>query len=94
MAIDLTSGMDASSDHFLAERPDEPQFRESASMWIFDQRGEIALPRCGIESIATSWDTRDIQVWSLAYIVQGETEQEARDFYKYYVHEKGDFAGV
>ena len=34
---------------------------------------------------------RDIQVWSLAYIVQGETEQEARDFYDYYVHQKGDF---
>jgi len=23
--------------------------------------------------------------------VQGETEQEARDFYRYYVHEKGDW---
>ena len=34
---------------------------------------------------------RDIQIWSLAYIVQGETEKEARDFYNYYVHQKGDF---
>jgi len=37
---------------------------------------------------------RDIAVWSLAYIVQRETEQEARDFYNYYVHEKGDFAAA
>jgi len=34
---------------------------------------------------------REIQVWCLASLVQGETEQEARDFYNYYVHEKGDW---
>lgn len=34
---------------------------------------------------------RDLKVWSLAYIVQGETEQEARDFHQRYVHEQGDW---
>ena len=34
---------------------------------------------------------RDVRVWTLANIVQGETEKEARDFYDYYVHEKGDW---
>jgi dimethylsulfone monooxygenase len=34
---------------------------------------------------------REVKVWTLANIVQGETEQEARDFYRYYVHEKGDW---
>jgi len=34
---------------------------------------------------------REIQVWSHAYIVQGETEAEARSFFNYYVHEKGDW---
>jgi alkanesulfonate monooxygenase SsuD/methylene tetrahydromethanopterin reductase-like flavin-dependent oxidoreductase (luciferase family) len=34
---------------------------------------------------------REVRVWTLANIVQGETEQEARDFYRYYVHEKGDW---
>jgi alkanesulfonate monooxygenase SsuD/methylene tetrahydromethanopterin reductase-like flavin-dependent oxidoreductase (luciferase family) len=34
---------------------------------------------------------RDIRVWTLVNIVQGETEKEARDFYRYYVHEKGDW---
>ena len=66
MAIDLTAGLDPATDYMLAEKPADPDFRESASMWIFDQRGEIALPRCGIESIASSWDTRDIQVWRRA----------------------------
>ena len=37
---------------------------------------------------------RKIQVWSLANIVQGETEKEAREFYDYYVHQKGDFAAA
>jgi alkanesulfonate monooxygenase SsuD/methylene tetrahydromethanopterin reductase-like flavin-dependent oxidoreductase (luciferase family) len=34
---------------------------------------------------------RDIRVWTLANIVQGETEKEAREFYDYYVHRKGDW---
>jgi len=34
---------------------------------------------------------RDIQVWSLANIVQAETEKEARDFYNYLVNERGDW---
>ena len=34
---------------------------------------------------------REIQIWGHAYIVQGETEQEAKDFFQEYVHEKGDW---
>ena len=34
---------------------------------------------------------REIKVWGNAYIVQGETEKEARDFFNHYVHEKGDW---
>jgi FMNH2-dependent dimethyl sulfone monooxygenase len=37
---------------------------------------------------------RDIKVWGYAYLVQGETEKEARDFYNYYVHEKGDWVAA
>jgi alkanesulfonate monooxygenase SsuD/methylene tetrahydromethanopterin reductase-like flavin-dependent oxidoreductase (luciferase family) len=37
---------------------------------------------------------REIRVWTLVNIVQGETEQEARDFYDYYVHQKGDWAAA
>ncbi len=37
---------------------------------------------------------REIKVWSYAYCVQAETEKEARDFYKYYVHEKGDWVAA
>jgi alkanesulfonate monooxygenase SsuD/methylene tetrahydromethanopterin reductase-like flavin-dependent oxidoreductase (luciferase family) len=34
---------------------------------------------------------REVRVWTVANIVQDETEQAARDFYRYYVHEKGDW---
>ena len=34
---------------------------------------------------------RDIKVWTMVNIVQGETEKEARDFYNYYVHQQGDW---
>jgi FMNH2-dependent dimethyl sulfone monooxygenase len=37
---------------------------------------------------------RTIQVWTHATVVHGETEQEARSFYDYYVHEKGDWAAA
>jgi FMNH2-dependent dimethyl sulfone monooxygenase len=37
---------------------------------------------------------RAIRVWALATVVQGETEQEARRFYDYYVHEMGDWAAA
>ena len=37
---------------------------------------------------------RDIKVWTNAYIFQGETEAEARDYYRYCIFEKGDWPGV
>jgi alkanesulfonate monooxygenase SsuD/methylene tetrahydromethanopterin reductase-like flavin-dependent oxidoreductase (luciferase family) len=37
---------------------------------------------------------RVVRVWANANIVQAETEREARDFYQYYVHEKGDWAAA
>ena len=37
---------------------------------------------------------RDIQVWTNAYILQGETEEDAKKFLHHYVHEKGDWVAV
>ena len=34
---------------------------------------------------------REVAVWTHTYIVQGDTEKDARDFYDYYVHEHGDW---
>lgn len=62
MSIDLSGGLEPTRDYFLAERPDDPQFRESASVWVFDDAGVIGLPRAGIEAVAESWDARGLQV--------------------------------
>jgi alkanesulfonate monooxygenase SsuD/methylene tetrahydromethanopterin reductase-like flavin-dependent oxidoreductase (luciferase family) len=44
----------------------------------------------------TAWDEckREIQVWTNAYIFQGDTEADARAFYKHTVFDKGDWEGV
>jgi alkanesulfonate monooxygenase SsuD/methylene tetrahydromethanopterin reductase-like flavin-dependent oxidoreductase (luciferase family) len=34
---------------------------------------------------------RELQIWSHAYIVQGETEAEAKAYFDEYVHQKGDW---
>jgi hypothetical protein len=62
MAIDLAGGIDISREHVFAERPDDPEMRDSVSMWIFDDRGEVALPRVGIEGVASDWENHLLQV--------------------------------
>ena len=37
---------------------------------------------------------RDIQVWSYAYVVQAQTEREAREYLQHYAGEYGDRAGA
>jgi len=45
---------------------------------------DLARQECG----------RDIQVWTNTYVVQGETEKEAKDFVREYIDEKGDWEGA
>jgi dimethylsulfone monooxygenase len=37
---------------------------------------------------------RELQVWASSYVVQGETEKDARNFFDYYVNQKGDWEAV
>lgn len=62
MAVDLTGGIDPSRELMLAERPEDPEMRDSVSFWVVDDRGEIGLPRIGIEAVAANWDAHDIQI--------------------------------
>ena len=62
MTIDLTGGIDPAREYVFAERPENPEMRDSVSFWIIDDRGEIGLPRIGIEAVAANWDNHDIQV--------------------------------
>ncbi len=44
-------------DYMLTQKPENPAMRESASVWIYEENGEFAFPRNGIEGIGSVWDT-------------------------------------
>jgi alkanesulfonate monooxygenase SsuD/methylene tetrahydromethanopterin reductase-like flavin-dependent oxidoreductase (luciferase family) len=57
-------------------------------------RGDLSVSKAVIEDYrrrAREEFGRELQVWSHAYIVQGETEAEAKDYFDEYVHRKGDW---
>ena len=62
MATDLTGGIDPTREFMFAERPDNPEMRDSVSCWVSDDRGEIGLPRVGIEAVAEHWEEHGLQV--------------------------------
>ena len=57
-------------------------------------RDEMAQGVDSFRDLARTEYGREIKVWSAAYIVQGETEAEARQLFEYYVREKADHAGA
>lgn len=44
-------------DYMLTEKPSDPKMRESASVWAFEENGEFAFTRHGVEAIGSVWDT-------------------------------------
>jgi hypothetical protein len=62
MPIDLTGGIDPSREYVFAQRPDNPEMRDSVSFWVVDDRGEVGLPRIGVEAVAANWDNHETQV--------------------------------
>ena len=62
MAIDLTGGIDPAREYMFAERPADPEMRDSVSFWVFDDSGRVGLPRVGVEAVASNWDEHSIQV--------------------------------
>lgn len=62
MPTDLTGGIDPSREYVFAERPDNPEMRDSVSFWTVDDRGHMGLPRIGIEAVAANWDNHELQI--------------------------------
>jgi hypothetical protein len=62
LATDLTGGIDPKREYVFAERPDDPEMRESVSFWVSDDRGAVGLTRVGIEAMAGNWDAHGLQV--------------------------------
>jgi alkanesulfonate monooxygenase SsuD/methylene tetrahydromethanopterin reductase-like flavin-dependent oxidoreductase (luciferase family) len=55
---------------------------------------DVVAQVSGIRNLAREEYGRDIQVWTNAYIVQGETEADAKSFFNHYVIEQGDWVAV
>lgn len=62
MPIDLTGGLDPARELVFAERPADPEMRDSVSLWLADDRGRLGIPRVGIEAVASQWDVPDLQL--------------------------------
>lgn len=61
MAVDLSGGLDDELELVFPEQPDDPEMRESVNAWIWDEGGEVGVPRIGIEAVADQWETHDVQ---------------------------------
>ncbi len=65
--IDLTGGFAPAEDLMSPDVPaDDPHYRESVSMWIFDDANRIQLPRFLVEDIAGRRDER-LTFFNLAF---------------------------
>lgn len=62
MAVDLTGGKPQEWERVFEAQPDNPEMRESINAWIWDDSGQFAIPRLGVEAPGDHWDTHDIQV--------------------------------
>jgi hypothetical protein len=62
MAVDLTGGLDPAFEYFLKDRPANPAMRDSATLWIMDGSGAIALPRVTFDAIGSDWDRPWVQL--------------------------------
>lgn len=62
MAVDLTGGLGDDREYVFAAQPDIPDMRESVNAWIWDDGGDVGMPRIGIEALADQWETHDVQL--------------------------------
>lgn len=57
----ISGGLEAEKDLVLPGKPADPNMRESASLWLFEENGEFGFPRMGVEAEGGSWDERRFQ---------------------------------
>lgn len=62
MADDLSGGLDPGFEMFLGEAPADPGMRDSATLWIMDQSGALALPRVTFDAIGDDWEHPFVQL--------------------------------
>ena len=57
MGENLSGGVDPAFEYFQPERPADTDMRDSATLWIIDQAGQLAFPRVTFDAIGESWET-------------------------------------
>jgi hypothetical protein len=72
----MTNGLTPDHDLFFPAKPDDPEMRESTSVWLFEENGEFGFPRIGIEAEASSWDDR---IYQANFALGGGRILNARD---------------
>lgn len=60
--VDWTGGLDPALDYMLSDRPEDPEMRESASIWLYEENGAFGFSRIGIEAIGKAWDRHGFQL--------------------------------
>ena len=62
MSIDFSGGLDSSREFVLADCPTTEGMRDSVNLWVFDDRGELCLPRLFVEAVAPQWESHDLSI--------------------------------
>jgi hypothetical protein len=62
MNANLSAGLDPRFEYFLSERPENPQMRDSATLWIMDESGTLAFPRVTFDAIGEDWEHPWVQL--------------------------------
>jgi hypothetical protein len=55
-----TGGLPSGLDYMLSEKPQDPEMRESASLWLFEEGGAFGFPRNGLEAVGKVWENHRI----------------------------------
>lgn len=56
MKTGLSGGLPTEFEYFLAACPDNPEMRDSATLWVMPDSGSLAFPRITIDAIGSAWD--------------------------------------
>jgi hypothetical protein len=51
-----SGGLPPDLDFMLAAKPNDPEMRESASVWLFEENGAFGMPRNGLEALGSVWE--------------------------------------
>jgi hypothetical protein len=51
-----SGGLPLELDYMLPGKPQDPEMRESASIWLFEEGGTLGFPRHGLEAVGNVWE--------------------------------------